>query len=139
VLLPEKPSQTVTEGGNVKLKCSVLYGNESDFSWRWENNGTEISNDTKYEITREESDTFLRINKVSYDDKGVFKCVLKNSFGEHEQEIQLRVKGALDALWPFLGVVAEVVILCLIILVYEKKCAKKPNRNEEENEQAQNL
>ncbi len=139
MLIPEKPSQTVTEGGNVKLKCSVLYGNETSFEWRWETNGTQIKNDTKYEILSEESDTFLRINKVSYDDKGFFKCVLKNEFGEHEQEIQLRVKGALDALWPFLGVLAEVIVLCLIILIYEKKCAKKPSRNEEENEQAQNL
>jgi len=27
----------------------------------------------------------------------------------------------LAALWPFLGIVAEVVVLCTIILIYEKK------------------
>jgi len=138
VLLPEKPSQTVTEGGNVKLKCSVLYGSETDFEWKWETNGTAIQNDTKFEVTNEGTDTYLKVNKVSYDDKGFYKCVLTNQYGQHEQKIQLRVKGALDALWPFLGVVAEVVVLCLVILIYEKKCAKKPNR-EDENEQAQNL
>lgn len=33
----------------------------------------------------------------------------------------IRVKGKYAALWPFLGILAEVFILCAIILVYEKK------------------
>lgn len=31
----------------------------------------------------------------------------------------------LAALWPFLGICAEVVILCAIILIYEKKRNKQ--------------
>lgn len=141
ILKPEKPSQTVTEGGNVELKCGVLYGNEegSTFTWRWLKNGTEIANDDKYKVVTEGNTTALTISRVQNEDRGEFQCELKNEFGEHVETIQVRVKDALAALWPFLAIVAEVIILCLIILIYEKKCSKKPSANEEENEQAQNL
>lgn len=33
----------------------------------------------------------------------------------------LRIKDKLAALWPFLGIVAEVFVLCAIILIYEKR------------------
>jgi hypothetical protein len=33
----------------------------------------------------------------------------------------LSVKDKLAALWPFLGICAEVFVLCAIILIYEKK------------------
>lgn len=33
--------------------------------------------------------------------------------------------GKLAALWPFLGICAEVLILCAIILVYEKRRNKE--------------
>ena len=37
----------------------------------------------------------------------------------------LCVADKLAALWPFLGIVAEVIILCAIILCYEKSRSKK--------------
>ena len=36
----------------------------------------------------------------------------------------------LAALWPFLGICAEVVILCTIIFIYEKRRAKKMEEEE---------
>lgn len=36
-----------------------------------------------------------------------------------------RLTGKLAALWPFLGICAEVIILCAIILVYEKRRNKE--------------
>lgn len=38
-----------------------------------------------------------------------------------ESEGLLRVKDKLAALWPFLGICAEVFVLCTIILIYEKR------------------
>jgi hypothetical protein len=37
----------------------------------------------------------------------------------------LYISDKLAALWPFLGIVAEVIVLCVIILVYEKRRSKK--------------
>lgn len=36
----------------------------------------------------------------------------------------LRVKDMYAALWPFLGICAEVLVLCAVILVYEKRRTK---------------
>uniref|UniRef100_A0A1B0EZJ8 Basigin n=1 Tax=Phlebotomus papatasi TaxID=29031 RepID=A0A1B0EZJ8_PHLPP len=47
----------------------------------------------------------------------------------------LRVKGKLAALWPFLGICAEVFILCAIILVYEKR-RNKADPDESDTDQS---
>ena len=43
----------------------------------------------------------------------------------------------LAALWPFLGICAEVAILCIIIFVYEKRRAKKMQAEEAPEEAGQ--
>ncbi|RNA03898.1 neuroplastin isoform X3 [Brachionus plicatilis] len=137
IYAPEKPSQTVTEGSNIELSCKSLYGD--DLSWKWLKNDTELVEGEKYSIKSEQNLTTLTINAATEDDKGDFVCELSNKHGTHTQVIRVRVKDALAALWPFLAICAEVLILCMIILIYEKKCVKKTNENEEEMEQAQNL
>ena len=87
-------------------------------------------------ITTEQFETKLFIKNVGEADKGNYACLLSNAYGNATETIILRVKNPLAALWPFLAIVGEVVVLCVIILVYEKKCTKK-NHNEEDNEQAQ--
>lgn len=69
-------------------------------------------------------------------DRGSYKCIGTNDAmeaepikegeeykGEDKEESigTLRVKDKLAALWPFLGICAEVFILCTIILIYEKR------------------
>lgn len=61
-------------------------------------------------------------------DKGSYVCqVLNNNIPKRESSDEFRAKGNLyvkdkfAALWPFLGICAEVFILCAIILIYEKR------------------
>lgn len=135
---PEKQSQTITEGGVVEFRCDLLYGHHDSLNWKWIRNGTEITSDDKITINSNSNSTTLHINPVEISHKGIISCEATNEFGSNNNEFTLRVKDTLAALWPFLGIVAEVLILCVIILIYEKKCHKKP-KSELDNEQSENL
>lgn len=141
LMVPEKISQTVTTGGYAEFICEVLYGNENNdkIEWFWTRNGTDLDeSDSAFNITKDQKKTRLLINPVEDIHKGHITCTVRNSYGSHSSEFQLRVKNTLAALWPFLGICAEVIILCVIIIVYEKKCNKKSHNNED-NEQSENL
>lgn len=139
-----KQSQTVTEGGRIELKCSLLFGleNGAEVTWKWSKNATEFAagdETSPIQVKSNGTESSLLIRKAGADDKGEYTCSASNDFGEDAEIVQVRVKNALAALWPFLAIIAEVLILCVIILLYEKKCAKKPSQNQEDNEQAQSL
>lgn len=67
------------------------------------------------------------IDHVLLTDKGTYYCNGSNqimTFAGVESASSdglVRIKGKLAALWPFLGICAEVFILCAIILIYEKR------------------
>ncbi|OQV21746.1 hypothetical protein BV898_04324 [Hypsibius exemplaris] len=61
----------------------------------------------------------LTLFSVSLDDDRVYNCtagVDRSKYGT----VILRVRDKLAALWPFLGFVVEVVIMCSILFLYEK-------------------
>lgn len=140
---PEKLSITITEGGKVEMNCVLLYGAENSVTFTWskdENSSIDVANlASKYQIVNNANSSQLTILDVVDADKGKYNCLASNDIGSHTETIQLRVKDQLAALWPFLAIVAEVIILCLIILIYEKRCNKKPSTSEEDTDVQQNL
>jgi len=124
------PSNThVVEGEKMSIVCTVL-GTDPQLSWTIGGNLT-IQNSTDRYILKPDDNqvenAVLSIENVSLEDRGEFKCIGRNiandyaGYPEASDVSFVRVKGKLAALWPFLGICAEVLILCTIILIYEKR------------------
>lgn len=67
----------------------------------------------------------LRIEALDYDDRYIYTCTATDGFTSANATVLVRVKDKLAALWPFLGICVEVLILCIIIFFYEHHRAKK--------------
>lgn len=75
-----------------------------------------------------ESSSELHVKSLHVEqDPGKYSCQASNDQGQDSEVIVLRVRKHLAALWPFLGIVAEVLVLVTIIFIYEKRQKKGEN------------
>ncbi|GFR98076.1 neuroplastin [Elysia marginata] len=111
------------EGDSVDIKCEVKGWPHPEITWL---KGKEVlkekSGSIKFSPNSEVANATLTLSDLEYDDAGTYTCrAYTKEFNEtNEKSIKLRVKDKLEWLWPFLGIIAEAVVLVLLILFFEK-------------------
>merc|ERR1719458_983604 len=81
-------------------------------------------------------ESVLKIEDARYEDRAIYQCEASNDMNDvSSMQIIVRVKDKYAALYPFVGIVAEVIVLCLIIFICEKRRASKEAVEDEEEEE----
>jgi len=139
-------SSNVVEGERFRLPC-VVYGypipkvewrraKEGEDPEQREWNNVEPSERFMFESNADgiEGATMV-ITEVKMEDRDDYMCFASNELGSSNSTILIRVIDKYAALWPFLGICAEVIVLCAIIFIFERRRSKKMQFEEAEAEQ----
>ncbi|XP_044735043.1 basigin [Chrysoperla carnea] len=125
----------VVEGEKLRIHCQVV--GQPEIIWEIGNATYPNGPDKRVSLHKDEEtgmeNAILVLENIQLTDRGTYKCIARNKVTlevEDDSESFVRIKDKLAALWPFLGICAEVIILCAIILIYEKK------RNKQELEES---
>jgi len=91
----------------------------------------------------------LSIKTAELEDRQVYMCraslkgaVVTNCTASKEcdqQQVLIRVKDPLAALWPFVGIVIEVILLCIIIFFCEKRKTAEEKEDYEDGSNGNNI
>ncbi|KAK3932544.1 Basigin [Frankliniella fusca] len=116
----------VVEGERLRLHCQVRGNPPPNVVWSIDGKAVNTSDGRiRFENDNNIANAILVIDTVQMNDRNQYTCKASNIANHEstgpEKTTFVRVKDKLAALWPFLGICAEVAILCTIILIYEKK------------------
>uniref|UniRef100_A0A8C6UPA9 Embigin n=1 Tax=Neogobius melanostomus TaxID=47308 RepID=A0A8C6UPA9_9GOBI len=136
-------------GDSVVMVCKMDEKKPQPISWNWYiQNGTnkvQIESDSnahKYKITKDGNKTKLLVYNLTESDSGVYYCGAVYAVAISMGYMQLRVITYYEPLKPFMGILAEVVILVAVILLYEKIGSRKHGESagtEENKDETNNL
>ncbi|XP_043289588.1 basigin isoform X2 [Venturia canescens] len=123
-------SVSVVEGEKLQVTCIGKLLPGVKITWTFAGK-TYNTSEGRVQLVRDEERGINRgklvVDNIEMSDEGNVTCAAAYDWSDPEMDHRtsattlLRVKDKLAALWPFLGICAEVVVLCAIILIYEKK------------------
>lgn len=132
--VPGTSSLNLVEGASLRLLCRTKSNDSVNVRWQMQpedrsDDPEEVTSDPAFNVFQTTSPTgasvaVLNILSVKYSDRAFYICRADNGIAASDQTVLIRVKDKLAALWPFLGIVGEVIILCTVIFFYEKKRSK---------------
>ncbi|CAN0325636.1 unnamed protein product [Lampetra planeri] len=114
-------------GHKAVISCHLAFQGFPAPSWTW----FKLSADKKTLTLLEDTESKIGartqhvIAAVSREDEGEYLCVASNDAGSSNDTVTFKVHDLRDAVWPFLGIAAEVVVLIVIIFACEKMGRKK--------------
>jgi hypothetical protein len=127
-------SMSVTEGGTVVLTCSGWGWPTPSILWTRDPFMDHIYGITDYGVTMTDVVTAynvtlknaqLHLANMNQSDQMNYQCILVNEFGNATITFYVRVKDRLAAVWPFIGIVLEVILMIIFIVLCEIKRKKK--------------
>ncbi|XP_071516198.1 basigin-like isoform X2 [Panulirus ornatus] len=121
-------STNIDKGEDLVLECPVEGSPYPTIQWKKDDvpiydaiNGTRL---TPKPNEKNVPNATLIISKAEWIDRGNFTCTITTLSNTFERFTYVRVKDVYAALWPFLGIVIEVLLLGIIIFIFEKRRAK---------------
>ncbi|XP_057333016.1 neuroplastin isoform X2 [Microplitis mediator] len=124
-----REAENVVEGEKLHMVCKGHH--YPGLKVMWEFAGKTYNNsDGRVKLLPDEergiNRAILSVDNIQMSDRGNVSCTVAYDWNDTPNHMNsttatLRIKDKLAALWPFLGICAEVVVLCAIILIYEKK------------------
>lgn len=134
-----QPNTNVVEGQKLRMVCKLIGKPYPAVEWRLRNGSAEAADGdaapgvpvatvlgARAHLNASEQGVAgaeLVVDPAERGDAGVYECVPLSDEGV-AASTTLRVKDKYAALWPFLGICAEVFVLCAIILIYERRRSK---------------
>ncbi|XP_037780738.1 neuroplastin-like isoform X1 [Penaeus monodon] len=121
-------SKVVTEGGELIIECPVEGHPPPGIQWYKDAeliadaiNGTQL---TLQPNDKEMPNGLLKVTGVQLEHRGNYTCAIISKTQKYERSMFVRVKSVYAALWPFLGILVEMIVLGIIIFIFEKRRAK---------------